>query len=52
MNKPSENKPSLQDGPNKLNLAKDELNEQDLNKVSGGRLKDRDQEQPGTEMTH
>jgi bacteriocin-like protein len=51
MNKPSENKSSLQGEPDKLNLAKDELNEQDLNKVSGGR-KDRDQEQPGNEMSH
>jgi bacteriocin-like protein len=50
MNKQSENKPSLQDEPNKPNSAKDELNEQDLNQVSGGRSKDRDQEQPGNEM--
>ncbi len=37
MNKQSENKAtSPQDEPNKLNPAKDELNEQELNKVAGG----------------
>jgi bacteriocin-like protein len=51
MNKQPENKSSVQDEPNKLNSAKNELNEQDLNKVSGGR-KDREQDQPGNEMTH
>jgi hypothetical protein len=51
MNKQPENKPSVQDEPNELNPGKDELNEQDLNKVSGGR-KDREQEQPGNEMAH
>jgi hypothetical protein len=52
MNKRSENKRSLQDEPNKLNPAKDDLNEQDLKNVSGGARKDRDQEQPGNEMAH
>jgi hypothetical protein len=52
MNKQSENQPSLQDGPNKLDPTKDELEQQDLNKVSGGRSKDREQEQPGNEMAH
>jgi bacteriocin-like protein len=52
MNKPSEIKTSPQDEPNKLNPANDELNEQDLNKVSGGTFKHRDQEQPGNEMAH
>jgi bacteriocin-like protein len=52
MNKQSENKPPPRDEPNLLNPAKDELNEQDLNKVTGGKLKDREQEQPGNEMTH
>jgi len=52
MNKQSENNPSLQDEPNKLNPAKHELDEQDLGKVSGGTHKDRDQEQPGNEMAH
>jgi hypothetical protein len=51
MNKKSENKPLLLDEPNKLNPAKVELNEQDLNKVSGG-VKHRDEEQPGSEMAH
>ncbi len=37
MNKQSENKTtSLQEEPNKLNPATDELNEQELNTVSGG----------------
>ena len=37
MSKQSENRAtSLHDEPNKLNPAKDELNEQDLNKVAGG----------------
>ncbi|SIO30899.1 hypothetical protein SAMN05443247_03781 [Bradyrhizobium erythrophlei] len=37
MNKHSENKTtSLQDEPNKAKPTKDELNEQDLNKVAGG----------------
>jgi bacteriocin-like protein len=51
MNKQPKSKSSVQDEPNKLNSAKDELNEQDLNKVSGGR-KDREQDQPGNEMAH
>ncbi len=51
MNKQPETKSSVPDAPNRLNSAKDELNEQDLNKVSGGR-KDRDQDQPGNEMAH
>jgi hypothetical protein len=52
MHRQSENKPSLQDQPNKLSPAKDELNQQDLNKVSGGTRKHGDQEQPGNEMSH
>ncbi|MDR3487007.1 MAG: bacteriocin [Bradyrhizobium sp.] len=37
MNKQSENKAtSLQEEPNKLNPSVDELNEQELNQVSGG----------------
>jgi hypothetical protein len=52
MNKQSEIKTSPQDEPNRLNPAHGELNEQDLNKVSGGIIKHRDQEQPGSEMTH
>jgi hypothetical protein len=51
MNKQPKSKSSVQDETNKLNSAKDELNEQDLNKVSGGR-KDREQDQPGNEMAH
>ena len=51
MNKLSENKPSLQDQPNKLVPANDALNEQDLTKVSGG-VKRREQDQPGNEMAH
>jgi bacteriocin-like protein len=51
MNRQPENKSSVQDGPNTFDAAKDELNEQDLNKVSGGR-KDREQDQPGNEMAH
>ena len=52
MNKPSEIKTSLQDEPNRLNPANDELNERDLNKVSGSTFKHREQEQPGNEMAH
>jgi bacteriocin-like protein len=51
MNQQPENKSSLQNEPNKLNSSKGELNEKELNEVSGGR-KDREQDQPGNEMAH
>ena len=42
MNKQSEDKAtSLQDEPNKLNPAKDEISEQELDKASGGSKMDR-----------
>jgi hypothetical protein len=52
MNRQSENTPSLQGEPDKLASAKDELNQQDLDKVSGGTVKHREREQPGNEMAH
>ncbi|HEY0911875.1 MAG TPA: bacteriocin [Bradyrhizobium sp.] len=51
MNQQPENKSSLHNEPNKLNSSKGELNEKELNEVSGGR-KDREQDQPGNEMAH